>query len=385
MGTENGGATRPLPKPIPERIKEAREARGLTLEAFAEALGVSRQAVAQYETGQISPSGEVMSRIVAATEQSLPFFTTAPARVGEFGSPFWRSLKRMELHHRRRIVRRLQWASDVCALVERFVELPAVNLPHIDFDPEVHGEDEIEEAAEALRKHWRLGSGPIRNLATILEENGIVVVREPVRCADMDAVSCWVGGRPFILLSEEVESGPRDLFNLAHELGHVLLHAGVEVNSTNLDRIERQANRFAGALLLPRASFSREVLGTSISYFKALKERWGVAIAAMAYRCKDLGIFNENQFSYLFRQMNAQRIRKVEPLDDRFPVNKPGLLPEAIRMIVDHGVYTRDQIESALGLNLRDVESLCSVPEGYLDTRVIRVQFRRDGAVNSSR
>lgn len=380
MVTENGGAPRPLPKPIPERIKEAREGRGLTLDSFSEVLGVSRQAVAQYETGQISPSADIMGKIVAETEQPLSFFTSAPARVGELGTPFWRSLKRMEFHHRRRIVRRLQWASDICALVERFVELPAVNLPHVDFDPEIDGVDKIEAAAEALRAHWKLGLGPIRHLATVLEENGVIVVREPVRCADMDAVSCWLGGRPFVLLSDEVASGPRDLFNLAHELGHVLLHAGVEVNSTNLDRIEKQANRFAGAFLLPRASFSREVLGTSIGFFKTLKERWGVAIAAMAYRCKDLGVLNENQFSYLFRQMNAQRIRKVEPLDDHFPVNKPGLLPEAIRMIVEHGVYTREQIETALGLNLRDVESLCGVPAGYLDTRVVRVQFRRGPA-----
>jgi Zn-dependent peptidase ImmA (M78 family) len=181
------------------------------------------------------------------------------------------------------------------------------------------------------------------------------------------------------LLSDEVDSGPRDTFNLAHELGHVILHAGVEVKSDNLSAIEKQANRFAGAFLLPRETFSREVLGTSIGFFKSLKERWGVAIAAMAYRCKDLDIFTDNQFSYLFRQMNAQRIRKVEPLDDEFPVNRPSMLSEAIRMLVEHGVHTRDQIERSLGWNMRDVESLCGAPEGYLDNRVVSIQFRSRG------
>jgi transcriptional regulator with XRE-family HTH domain len=65
MGIINGGPKKPLPKAIPERIREAREARGLTPEEFAELLDVSRQAVAQFETGQISPSGEVMAKIIA--------------------------------------------------------------------------------------------------------------------------------------------------------------------------------------------------------------------------------------------------------------------------------------------------------------------------------
>lgn len=378
MREETGAAAkRPLPKPMPERIKEAREARGFTLEAFADALGVSRQAVAQYETGIIAPSGEAMSKIITLTEQPLSFFTSAPARTGELTTAFWRSLKRMGQHHRRRIVRRLQWASDITSLVERFVDLPAVNLPEVEFDCESDGDDAIERAAEAAREHWKLGKGPISNLAVTLEEHGIVLVRESASCEDMDAVSAWSMGRPFILLDNDVEGGPRDLFNLAHELGHVFLHTGVEVDGSNLTRIERQADRFAGAFLLPRDTFSKEVFGSSLDHFKFLKKRWGVSIQAMVYRCKNLGLLSENQVAYLFKQINYHRIRKHEPLDDAFPVNRPTMLGGAIKMIVEHGVYTRGQIEDDLRLNMRDVESLCGVPKGYLDARVVRMQFRR--------
>ncbi|MGM5025099.1 ImmA/IrrE family metallo-endopeptidase [Tardiphaga sp. 862_B3_N4_1] len=370
MSVVNGGAKKPLPKPIPDRIREAREARGLTPEDFSELLDVSRQAVAQFETGQSSPSGEVMAKIIGVTAQPPLFFVTPRERARQ-GTPFWRSLKRMEQHHRRRITRRLEWARDIAAYVDRFIELPNVNLPNIEFNAECASEEDIERAAEQLRDHWKLGRVRIRNLAAVLEENGVILVHESVECPDMDAVSCWQGGRPFILSSAEVQSGPRATFNLAHELGHILLHAGVEVSSETLGQIEKQANRFAGAFLLPRETFSQEVLGTSVSYFKSLKQRWGVAIAAMAYRCKDLKIFNENQFSYLMRQMNAQRIRKIEPLDDAFPVEKPSLLAESLRMIVEKGVQTREQVEAALTLNLSDVEGLCGVPKGFLDLRVV--------------
>lgn len=376
MSNDRSAPVSPGAKPIPERIREAREARGLSGETLAEVVGVSRQAIAQFETGQASPAGETMSRIIGATGQPISFFTGVPNRAGEPRSPFFRSLKRMEQHHRRRIVRRMQWAGDIGALLERFIDLPSVNFPELEFDAATGDEDDIERAAEKLRDHWGLGRGPIRNLAATMEMNGILLVREPVRCQDMDAVSCWIGGRAIVLLSDEVVSGPRDLFNLAHELGHLVLHPDIEVSSSNLDRIEKQANRFASALLLPRESFSREVLGSSIAYFKSLKSRWGVAIAAMAYRSRDLGILSENQFSYLFRQMNAQRIRKVEPLDDMFPVNRPTVLAEGLRMLVEHGVHTRSQIEASLGLNLRDVETIAGLAEGYLDQRVVPIRLR---------
>jgi Zn-dependent peptidase ImmA (M78 family)/transcriptional regulator with XRE-family HTH domain len=364
---------RNLPRPIPERIKEAREARGYSLDAFAEALQITRQGAAQYETGHIAPSSDVMSRIVGLTAQPPAFFTTPHLRASDDISPFWRSLKRMEEHHRRRIARRLQWAYDVAEFVARFIHLPDIRLPHVEFDPEAGNDDQIETAAMAVRDMWGCGRGPIDGLTTLFENNGILLIREAVECDDMDAVSCWQRGRPFILFSAEVASGPRSKFNLAHELGHLILHAGVEVTSRNLDKIEKQANRFAGAFLLPRETFAKEVLGTSISYFKYLKERWGVAIAAMIYRCKDLGVLSKNQQAYLMRQMNSLNIREVEPMDEHFAPGDPSILAESLRMLLSNGVQTKAQIAQAIPVNLADVESLCGVPKGYLDTRVIQL------------
>ena len=367
---------RDLPKPIPERIKEAREARGFTLDSFAQALGKSRQAIAQFETGQSSPSGETLSRIIALTEQPLAFFVSMPARPVNGSTIFWRSLKKMEQHHRRRIARRLQWASDIVSLVDEYIELPVVDIPNWDFDPETAEENDIEDAAEFLREYWGLGFGPISNLSYFLESKGFIVIREDVYCPDMDGVSSWINGRPYIFLSGEVASGPRDLFNLAHELGHIFLHAGVEVNDKNLPAIEKQANRFASAFLMPMETFSKEVFGTSIEFFKTLKRRWGVAIAAMAYRCKDLNIITDNQYAYIFRQMNSLKIRKIEPLDDEFKVANPHLLKSAVKMLVENNVCNRPEIEERLGLNLRDVETLSNLEKGYLDVKVVSVQFR---------
>ncbi len=73
--------------------------------------------------------------------------------------------------------------------------------------------------------------------------------------------------------------------------------------------------------------------------------------------------------------MNARKIRKVEPLDDRFPVAKPYVLQQGIEMLVEHGVFTREQIESSLSMNMSDVEAISGVEPGYLDRRVVKLKF----------
>lgn len=374
MVKSNNRATRNL---IPERFREAREARGFTTEEFAEAISVTRQTIAQYETGQISPAPEVISKIIGLTGQPPSFFTTDRFRSAEhFRSPFWRSLRRMDRPNRLRISRRLEWAHDICRYVEEFIELPKVNLPAIDFEVERPTEHDIEMAAELVRAHWGLGKGPLTSFTRVLEANGVVLICEPVRCDDMDAVSRWQGGRPYILYAEENQSGPRSMFNLAHELGHIFLHSTIDLDYKNLDLVERQANRFAGALLLPRSSFASEVVSTSIKYFEYLKQRWGVSIAAMIYRCKDLNLLSKSQHGYLMRQMNALGMLQREPLDDSFQPLKPLVLSEALRMLVEHGVRTKLQIESTLCLNADDVASLCGCP-AVLQNKVVPFPIRR--------
>jgi Zn-dependent peptidase ImmA (M78 family) len=140
--------------------------------------------------------------------------------------------------------------------------------------------------------------------------------------------------------------------------------------------IEKQANRFASAFLMPQASFSREVLGTSLNHFLFLKERWGVSIAAMAYRCKDLGIINSSQHGYVMKQLNARGIRSQEPLDELFSVRKPNLVGESMRLILDNNVKSRTEVSDALALNPTDIESLCGLEKGQLATTVVQFKPR---------
>ena len=143
------------------------------------------------------------------------------------------------------------------------------------------------------------------------------------------------------------------------------------MNSRNLDRLENQANRFAGAFLLPRRTFAREIANTTVDYLLSLKGRWRVAVAAMIYRCKELGILNTDQVKYMWKQMNARGIRMREPLDNAFALSKPTVLGSAVQMLIDNKVKLPAEIAEDVLLNASDVESLCSLPAGSLQNKVL--------------
>lgn len=367
--------TRSLARIIPERLREAREARGLTTQALAELIGVSRQAVAQFEVGQSAPSAETMTSIYTVLNQPPVFFTTRRDKGREnTGTIFWRSLARMKKHERDRIARRLDWLQDVLSYLEEFMELPPVHLPAPQWqgcDP-----DAIEEAANLVRKLWGLGRGPIPDVVKLLEANGIVVVREPTMSDDMDAVSRWQVGRPVILLAADKASGPRSRWDAAHELGHLVLHSGAEVDSRVLPRLEAEANRFAGAFLLPADRFANEVTSSSIESFKTLKKRWKVSIAAMIYRAKDLRILNDNQVQYLWRQRAAKGWIKNEPYDADILPEQPRFLAYMAKQILDSGLQSKQDFQDRILLCADDIEQLCGLDAGSLNQTVVRFPVR---------
>ncbi|MDT9702280.1 ImmA/IrrE family metallo-endopeptidase, partial [Streptomyces sp. P17] len=65
---------------------------------------------------------------------------------------------------------------------------------------------------------------------------------------EVDALSVSVE-RPFIVRNTAKESVCRQRFDIAHEIGHLVMHEGIVTGDRTT---ENQANRFASALLLPR-------------------------------------------------------------------------------------------------------------------------------------
>lgn len=98
--------------------------------------------------------------------------------------------------------------------------------------------------------------------------------------ATIEGLSAWSSElqRPYVLLSSDKGNGFRSQFDLAHELGHLVLHKGIE-RSTDPQRyklMEDQAHRFAGAFLLPAETFAADVkTPVTLDSLLLLKQRRG--------------------------------------------------------------------------------------------------------------
>jgi Zn-dependent peptidase ImmA (M78 family) len=108
----------------------------------------------------------------------------------------------------------------------------------------------------------------------------------------MDGLSAWYGDRAVMVVSDAATHA-RDRANVAHELGHLVLHKELdhhgELDMETFKLVEAQAWRFAGAFLLPAKSFLGEVYSVSLDALAMLKKKWGVSIAAMIRRLLQRG------------------------------------------------------------------------------------------------
>lgn len=316
-----------------------------------------------------------MMRIAEVLLQPLSYFTTPDHDgFGPFGPRFYRAIGPDTKRRNLMCDVYASWQVQIAHYIDGLINYPKLVLPSLAPDDEESGytEEEIEVAAAECRKIWGLGYGPVSNVLSLAESKGIISSRLPFEAQSVEAFSFWNGSRAFIFMASEKDSAARARFDVAHEIGHLVLHRGVGPedieNSKALRRIESEANRFAGALLLPRESFPNEVFTTRLDAFVELKARWKVAIQAMIYRCKNLGIFDEYQITNLYKQVSARKWRTKEPLDDpqKYPLEQPKLLRSAVEMLLAADRKRVEELKSELSLAPQIIETLCNLESGRL-------------------
>ncbi|EKU97336.1 putative Zn peptidase [Leptolyngbya sp. PCC 7375] len=358
---------------IGEKLREAREARGLNGTALADLIGVSRQSVSKYENGDQNPSPEVLERIAEILRVPLDYFLVVRKRsVNHQKAIFYRSMAAATLTERLRAERRYLWLQDIVAYLISLVDFPKPNIPNLNIpeNPELITSEVIENAAYELRKYWHLGIGPISNIVWLLENNGIIVSCYSLEAATLDGFSQYQYDRPYIILGSDKGSAARSRFSAGHELGHLVLHRNLTVEDIKkpkiLKLIESQANRFSGAFHVPEQAFAEDFLSIDLDYFKLKKKKWKLSIAFFLQRAKDLGFVDDKQYSLLRRYYSRKGWRKFEPLDEELEVEKPQLLREAFELIIENDVCSRSDILHRLKLNPDDIEAICGLPPRYL-------------------
>jgi len=344
---------------IPERLTEARQAARLTQTELSGRVGVSRQAVSQYELGGKLPDPTVMQKIASELEQPISFFTKSDRQsFGSYSANFFRKVGADTKRRNHACAIYAKWLASTAYAFDSIANFPKVDIPQFEPKGDAYSDSEIEDYAEEVRRYFGLGLGPISNVLRLIETKGVIVCRYKISGENIEAFSYWSGDRPFVFLASDKKSGARARFDLSHELAHLCLHRWVgqeEIeNKDRLKEIESEANRFAGAFLLPRKSFPNEVYSPRAEAFIDLKARWKVAIQAMIYRCKDLGLFDERQIVNLYKQISYKKWRTIEPLDrgiNAIAFEEPLLLKRVAELVFESGRYKVDEFRSDVALS----------------------------------
>ena len=269
-----------------ERLKSARLYRGLTIEELAAKLDVTKQTISQYENSKIdTPFDKIL---ILSRELDFPYeyFLQKNTFKVKSGSTYFRSLLKTNKKYRIEQITRMEHLAVIYSILKEYVEFPILNLP----EPKAYASPE--EAAYFLRTIWALGDKPLTDLVRILEENGIIVTMFPTATDDIDAFSHLINidGQDIFLvaLSKNKDTAVRTHFDIAHELGHIILHEWSEdvetLSREQFKEREREANEFASAFLMPKSSFLSDISAypTDLNYYKQMKKKWKVIYSCYA-------------------------------------------------------------------------------------------------------
>ena len=356
----------------PARLLQALAARGLTKGQLASLVGVAAPTVTKWCKGDQSPESDTFDRLASVLNVQPEWLTRALLQ--PISTPLYRSNAAALKTAYAKLEARAQWTQEAALLLGEFVDYPDVNLPLRMFTaPEQICDTDIESAAEECRMLWQLGRGPIQNLALAAEGAGIIIVREETEISAIEGLSSWSNlmGRPIVLLSADKANAFRSRFDLAHEIGHLVLHKHIP-RTKERDRykqMERQAHQFAGALLLPTETFASEVrLPPNLDNLLILKQRWGASVAAMMMRTHSLGLLSDDEKLALFKRRSARWGSRSEPGDDKWEPEVPRLLRRTIELLVSEGILPAASIPRHLGFSALDVEKLCGLRDDYFGT-----------------
>lgn len=359
---------------VPARLTQARVLASMTKLELSERLGKSSSSVSRWEKGESAPESEALEAISFVLGFPVSWFML-PVSEKPSSVIFYRTLASTSSDLRGKAGARMAWLQDIVKYFSTWLDWPEVNLPQLNVtDHRQLDSSDIARAAQDCRDRWGLGEAPIPDLALAAEGAGIICARIHQGNTKMDGLSQWdeLQKLPFVLLSSDKMNYFRSRFDLAHEIGHLVLHRCIKTfDVKHLKEIEAQANYFASCLLLPEESLSIELPRyPSLENLLSLKKRWRVSVAAIIYRADKLGLVGEQETLRLRKSYSARGWAKGEPFDERAEVEQVRLLSRAVHTLIDARIKTREAIGRDLMLPCNAIEQLCGLSPGFFEPKV---------------
>lgn len=329
----------------PARLVLARHSKGWTKTKLAKVVDITARRLADYENRGDVPPPDTLADLASALKVDEGFFFGPDVRHPDNVS--FRSLRAMPAGVRDMALAAAAMTVEVSDWIDNRFELSAPRLP----DDLAGAEPSI--AAAVLREQWGLGMQPAPNLVHLAELMGIRVFALAVSHRTLDAFSFWASGTPFILINAR-GTAERRRWDVAHEIGHLLLHGGGHHLPSDRGR-EDEADQFASALLLPAEGIRRDAIRPShLDAVRQYKLRWKVSAVSMIRRLHQLEYLSDWQYRTLIVEASKANLRRVE---DDIPAETSPTLTMVLGELRERKVGPRT-IADELQLRVVDVRNM---------------------------
>lgn len=262
-------------------------------------------------------------------------------------------------------------------------------------------------AARELRRQLNLGGGALGDPFQVLDEH-VLIWRLPLGLDLDEAPSGFFYNHPqagfCIAVNSEMTLG-RQVFTLAHELGHAYFHsqtADVVVSMPGRDHVrERFADGFAGEFLVPGDELRRvagelqtiDSLGDPVVVVH-LQRHFGVSFATIRVRMLQEKVLNRTEYDEL-ANTSPSRLAvalgyKVHPADmGSYELPPLAMHPTRVLLLVRNAVerktITRGDAAEMLGTSTEEIRQLLARPDAGDDERRAQQDLEEAAFANRDR
>jgi Zn-dependent peptidase ImmA (M78 family)/transcriptional regulator with XRE-family HTH domain len=317
----------------------ARESAGLTQVALAHACGVSQSRISNIELGVDEPDDELAAQLARNCAVPVELLYSDDAVHGQGV---------VDIFHRKRATlpaKALRQANATVNLMRLEISRLVRTVDMTETRPLPVVPDGIHlsptEAAEFVRATWRIPNGPLPNLIELIESTGTPVCLVDMGHRKLGAMSMPDHYSGFIIALNRGLPASNRRFGLAHELGHIVMHGG----AASAD-IEKEADEFASALLMPADDIRPQLRNLRFSDLGPLKLAWRVSLAALIRTARDLGSISDRQYRTFNMNLN------------KFPggrMNEPGEFEAETPRLVKHLI---DYFQNDRGLSTEQIAKM---------------------------
>ncbi|WP_280410706.1 XRE family transcriptional regulator [Nocardia asiatica] len=332
-----------------ERLTELRKLLGYTQTDLERLSRIPQPDISQIEKGDREFTHAMAYRIATATATPIEYFTHTTPSYDELAINFRRRARvsKKSSHSVLQMFKEIERVANHLSKAQlrlRRTPLPVATKADLT-------DDDIEQLALDTRRSAGMSDdAPIRHVIRTVERFGIAVAATRTDdTALLDGhcgMSRWATGSPRATVAYIAgESGDRQRFTMAHELAHVVAHSR---RSVDLDLREREAHRFAGAFLLPKAVAVKEISESlTLHGYMKLKAGFGISIQAAIARGRNLGLVSQARQRSLMIQISSRGWRTAEPVE--VGSEQPSLLWHELTALYGRNPYFAASTE--LGIN----------------------------------